>query len=202
MRKQNLLKKAALIALAFCLLFSAACDSNSTKENSEQTKSETIADIKTDNSTPAASAVSSAAEPESQPSETAPESKSDIIEKITGAADDTGIYAVVITLSDNAADKGVIEMVYYGPKNSPQENSVVNTFRIEYYKEDAGTFEIHTFYDGEVYQNYHHKDKVKVDNTFGAAVRARNVIISYTPDGGETQEIYRADAEQFFIPAN
>lgn len=123
--------------------------------------------------------------------------ENDLIEKITVAVDETGIYATVITLSDKAADKGVVEMIYGGVKGSPQENSVVNTFRIEYYKEDAGTFEIKTFYDGEVYQNFHHQTKVKVNNTFGAAVRAGNITIFYTPDGGEKTEIYKADAESF-----
>ena len=123
-------------------------------------------------------------------------SNSDVL-KIDGAADETGIYSVVIRLTDKAADKGTVELVYYGAKGSPQENSIVNTFRIEYYKEASGTYEISTFYDGEVYQNQHHKDNVKVTNTFGAAVRARNVTVSYTPDGGSTQQVFYADAEYF-----
>lgn len=124
------------------------------------------------------------------------------IAKINGAADEVGIYSIVVKLTNQAADKGVIEMVYYGAKGSPQEDSIVNTFRIEYYKEDAGTFEIQTFYDGEIYQNQHHKNEVKVVNTFSASLRAGNVIISYTPDGEETQEIFRADAEYFFASEN
>ena len=125
------------------------------------------------------------------------EETSDIIKKIVCATDDKGIYSTVITLSDTAADKGSVEMLYTGIVGTPQENSVVCTFRIDYYKESSGTFEIHTFYDGEVYQNLHDKETVKVDNTFGAAVRAGSIVISYTPDGGETQEIYRANADQF-----
>ena len=125
------------------------------------------------------------------------ENTSDIIKKIICAADDKGIYSTVITLSDAAADKGVVEMVYNGAPGTPQENSVVCTFRIEYYKESSGTFEINTFYNGEVYQNYHHKENVKVNNTFGADVRAGSIVVSYTLDGGETQEIYSANADQF-----
>ena len=135
-----------------------------------------------------------------QRQETAPpasEESSDVIQKILCAADDTGIYATVITLSDQAADQGVIEMVYDGAAGTPQENSVICTFRIEYEKESSGTFEIKTFYNGEVYQNYHHKENVKVDNTFGAGVRAGNIVVSYTPVGGEPQEVYRASADQF-----
>lgn len=124
------------------------------------------------------------------------------VAKINGGADEGGIYSVVVRLTDRAADKGVVEMVYHGAKGSPQENSIVNTFRIEYYKEEAGTYEIRTYYNGEVYQNQHHKDEVKVVNTFGATLRAGDVIISYTPDGGETQEIFRADADYFYVPSN
>ena len=124
------------------------------------------------------------------------------IAKINGGADEVGIYSVVVRLTDQAADKGVVEMVYYGAKGSPQENSIVNTFRIEYYKEEAGTFEIQTFFNGEVYQNQHHKDEVKVVNTFDATLRAGSVIITYTPDGGESQEIFSADADYFNTSSN
>lgn len=124
------------------------------------------------------------------------------IAKINGGADEVGIYSVVVRLTDQAADKGVVEMVYYGAKGSPQENSIVNTFRIEYYKEEAGTFEIQTFFNGEVYQNQHHKDEVKVVNTFDATLRAGSVIITYTPDGGESREIFSADADYFNTSSN
>lgn len=121
----------------------------------------------------------------------------DKIVKINGGADDVGIYSIVVRMTDQAADKGVVEMVYKGAVGSPQEDSVVCTFRIEYCKESTGTFEIATFYDGEVYQNQHHKEEVKVTNTFGATLRAGSVVISYTPDGGETQEVFSADADYF-----
>lgn len=124
------------------------------------------------------------------------------IAKINGGADEVGIYSVVVKLTNQAADKGVVEMVYYGAKGSPQENSIVNTFRIEYYKEEAGTFEIQTFFNGEVYQNQHHKDEVKVVNTFDATLRAGSVIITYTPDGGESREIFSADADYFNTSSN
>ncbi len=137
------------------------------------------------------------AEAEPEPSDVPSEPVSEPVAKINGGADEVGIYSIVVGMTDSAADKGSVDMVYYGTKGSPQENSIVSTFRIEYYKEDAGTYEIRTFFDGEVYQNMHHKDEVKVVNTFSAALRAGNVIISYTPDGGETTEIFRADADYF-----
>ena len=132
-----------------------------------------------------------------EPVSPASEEISDVIKKIGGESDDAGICSTVITLSNKAADKGVVEMVYDGAAGTPQEGSVVCTFRIEYFKDSAGTFEISTFYNGEVYQNQHQKESVKVVNTFGAGVRAGSVVISYTPDGGETQEIFRADADYF-----
>ena len=145
---------------------------------------------------------SSETDDEPDPQITPPDPQNNVIAKINGGADEVGIYSVVVKLTDQAADKGVVEMVYYGAKGSPQEESIVNTFRIEYYKNDAGTFEIYTFFNGEVYQNQHDKENVNVTNTFDKTLRAGSVIISYTPDGGDTQEIFRADADYFRAPAN
>ena len=211
MLKRDLLKSVMLTTVVICVLILAACGSSPAKESTEQAPSQTDAAAESSQSVPASSVTEPEPEPKpEQEPETEPETEEgsteassetpsdvDAIAKINGGADEVGIYSVVVKLSDQAADKGVVEMVYYGSKGSPQENSVVNTFRIEYYKESDGTFEISTFYDGEVYQNQHHKDEVKVVNTFGATLRAGSVIISYTPDGGDTQEIFRADAEYF-----
>lgn len=196
MLKQNLLRSAILTVAVLCLFLLAACGGDPAKENSEQTSSQTDVEPESDISDP------DSALPEADTSATSPETPDNAVAKISGGADEVGIYSVVVQLTEQAADKGVIEMVYYGSKGSPQENSVVNTFRIEYYKEPAGTFEIQTFYDGEVYQNLHHKDEVKVVNTFSATLRAGNVTVSYTPDGGDTQEIFKADAEYFRTSAN
>ena len=192
MVKQNLLKTAALTLAVMCMFLLVACDDSSTEDPSQT-------GVETQNG-PADPF--SSTENTTEPSVTPPGPQSSVIAKINGGADEVGIYSIVIRLTDAAADKGTVEMVYYGSKGSPQENSIVNTFRIEYYKESAGTFEIQTFYDGEIYQNQHHKDEVKVVNTFGATLRAGKVIISYTPDGGETQEIFSADAAYFYVPAN
>lgn len=198
MLKQNLLKSVTLTVVFVCMFLLTACDGDSAKKNAEQAPSQEVVETKKEQST----SDSSATESESKPSETSPESKGNAIAKINGGADETGIYSTVVRLTDQAADKGVVEMVYHGAKGSPQENSIVNTFRIEYYKESDGTFEIQTFFNGDVYQNLHHKDEVKVVNTFGATLRAGDVIVSYTPDGGDTQEIFRADAAYFYAPAN
>ena len=200
MLKQNFLKSAALTAAAACMLLFAACGGDPAKENAEPTPTQTINETQNDPAAPSSSQTQ--AEPEAEPEAEPPAVPSSPIAKITGGADEVGIYSVVVRLTDQAADKGVVEVVSYGAKGSPQENSVVNTFRIEYEKETAGTFEIRTFFNGEVYQNLHHKDEVKVVNTFDATLRAGNVIVSYTPDGGDTQEIFKADAAYFGAPAN
>ena len=193
MLKRAFFKSVAISAVVACLLLAAACGSGSAKNNEKQTSSRTGDVTETDRSDPA----SSGDETKPEPSESSSGTSENGIVKISGGADEVGIYSVVVRLTDQAADKGVIEMVYYGAKGSPQENSVVNTFRIEYYKEDAGTYEIKTFCDGEVYQNQHHKNEVKVVNTFDAKLRAGSVIISYTPDGGDTREVFKADAAYF-----
>ncbi len=190
---------AVLISAVTCLLVFTACIGGSNGGNTEQSQSQSRVDEESALSFPDESSIPDE-ESESAPAESSPETPDTVIAKINGGADEVGIYSIVVRLTDQAADKGVIEMVYYGAKGSPQENSVVNTFRIEYYREAAGTFEIKTFYDGEVYQNQHHKDEVKVINTFGATLRAGRVIITYTPDGGEAQEIFSADAAYFFSP--
>lgn len=195
MFKQNWLKSSVLTAVVICMFLLSACG-DPVKESSGSITSSTGIETGSDTS-----ADSSADEPESQSSEASSVSPSNAIAKINGGADEVGIYSVVVRLTDNAADKGVVEMVYHGAKGSPQENSIVNTFRIEYYKQSSGTYEINTFYNGEVYQNLHNKDEVKVVNTFDATLRAGDVIISYTPDGGDTQEIFRADADYFRDPA-
>lgn len=197
--KRNLLKLLSVMtAAAICMFLLAACGDEPVEESTEKSSSQTIVETDSEQSIPS----SSLTEEEPESSESSSEVSNQAIAEINGDADKVGIYSVVVRLTDQAADKGVVNMVYYGPKGSPQENSIVNTFRIEYYKESAGTFEIQTFFNGEVYQNLHHKDEVKVVNTFDATLRAGNVIISYTPDGGDTQEIFRADAEYFYNPAN
>ena len=198
MYKQKLLKSVALIMAVICLFLFVACDGDSANEPAEHTLTQTDTEGGNDMTAPGSS--STETNPES--SETSPIPPSNQIVKINGGADKAGIYSVVVRLTNQAADKGTIEMVYYGSKGSPQEDSIVNTFRIEYYKESAGTFEIQTFFNGEVYQNQHHKDEVKVVNTFDATLRAGSVIITYTPDGGESQEIFSADADYFNISSN
>ena len=223
MLQKNLLKSAALTAAVICMLLFASCGGDPAKVSPEPSPSPTGTVAENTPPTPASSSTDpepadnspapstdpeptdnspASAEEEPEPSAAPSETPGNGIAKINGGADEVGIYSIVLKLTDQAADKGVVEMVYYGAKGSPQEDSIVNTFRIEYYKESEGTFEIQTFYDGEVYQNLHHKDEVKVVNTFGATLRAGSVIITYTPDGGDTQEIFRADAEYFYVSAD
>ena len=202
MLKRNWLKSATLTAVIVGMLLLTACGDEPTKKNtdtpSQSTSKTTI--VETETTTTATPFVPSVTE--AAPSVTSPEAPSDPVAKINGGADENGIYSIVVRLTDEAADKGAVEMVYHGAKGSPQENSIVNTFRIEYYKEATGMFEIRTFFNGEVYQNLHHKDEVKVTNTFDATLRAGDVTITYTPDGGEAREIFKEDADYFYVPTN
>ncbi len=193
MSKKRMFKLSLLTAAFVGLLLLAACAQDPGKENSEQAQSQ--ADSGTESE--ASEETSPMPDEESEISAGQEESSDVVIAKINGGADEVGIYSVVVRLTDQAADKGVIELVYYGAKGSPQEKSIVNTFRIEYWRESDGSFEIRTFSDGETYQNQHRKEEVKVTNTFGATLRAGSVIITYTPEGGEAQEIFRADASYF-----
>lgn len=199
MLKKNLLRIAAL-AIG-CILLFTACAGNPPKENTDQTPSQTDVQSEENESESPSEVMESEPFEETLPSEAetpeATKAPENPIAKINGGADEVGIYAVVVKLTKAAADKGVVEMVYKGAKGSPQENSIVNTFRIEYYKNDSGTFEIHTFSDGEVYANQHNKEEVKVTNEFGANLRAGDVTITYTPDGGEMVEIFKEDADYF-----
>ncbi len=176
-----ILSLASIMALASCGSESVGKPENTAKPAITDNIPETTDETTDDTPLPTASA----------------KADSGVIKKISGGADDVGIYSVVVRLTDEAADKGVLELVYHGAKGTPQENSVVNTFRIEYEKGTDGLFEIHTFFNGEVYQNYHKKEEVNVTNTFDALLRAGDVTISYTPDGGETKEIFKATADYF-----
>ena len=197
MIKQKLLKLTALTVAVIFMFVLTACEGDPTNESGEE-ESQISTQSESEESTPVSADESEEeSEEESEASETSADDPSAEIAKINGGADDVGIYSVVVRLTDKAADKGTVELVYHGAKGSPQENSIVNTFRIEYYKEASGTFEISTFFNGEIYQNQHHKDEVKVTNTFDATLRAGDVTITYTPDGGEEQEIFKADADYF-----
>lgn len=199
MLKKNLLR---IVALATgCILLFAACAGNPPEENTDQTPAQTDVQSEENESESTSEVMESEPSEETLPSESetpeATQTPENPVAKINGAADEVGIYAVVVKLTKAAADKGVVEMVYKGAKGSPQENSIVNTFRNHSYNTQSGTFEIHTFFDGEVYANQHNKEEVKVTNEFGANLRAGDVTITYTPDGGETVEIFKEDADYF-----
>lgn len=122
---------------------------------------------------------------------------SELIKKVQGASDDSGIYTFIVTMSDKIADEGTLEYIYHGTKGSAHENEIVCTFIANYYKEESGTYDIMTYYDGMINTHLTHKNEVKVDNTFGAMVRAGSVTVYYTPKDGEKIQIYYADDEEF-----
>lgn len=201
MKKRSLFRALILLTLTLCMILSSSCDRDDGKKGGD-----------TPTSAPRATAAPTAAttdaptqEPGSvpddpgsdSPADTSPAARSEIIKTLSGGADEVGIYSIAILLSNKTADKGTVEMVYHGAKGSPQENSIVNTFRIEYEKTPQGTYEVHTFFNGEVYQNLHGKSEVKVTNTFDATLRAGDVTITYTPEDGSPTVIFSADADYF-----
>lgn len=185
--KRFLLKAATAIAIAACIIFAAACDSKPNQESKAESQASTESSAESSAESKAESVAESSADP------------ADLSYiKITGASDKAGIYAITIKLKNGAPDKGSFDMTFYGEKGSPQENSIVNTFHLDYWTNDDGTFEIRTFYDGEVYANKHKQTEMKFTHEFGAGLRGGCVIISFTPDGGETAEILHEDAEYFY----
>lgn len=184
MRKQ-LMKWLALgfvltLTVVFCL---TACDSETENPPATTPEAETTQPA---TSAPATSApVTTAA---------TTDELSEYIKSLQIASDDTGIYATVLYLSDKIADKGAIEMIYYGPKGTYDENNVVATFHADYEKNTYGTYDVNTYLNGMVNYNQHGKTEIKLNNTFGALIRAGQVILTYTPDGGETVELIRLDA--------
>ena len=96
---------------------------------------------------------------------------------------------MVIYLSDKIAEKGSLEFIYKGEKGSPQEKDTIATFTSTYWIESTG-YEIQTLYNGDVYQNQHKKEEIKLVLTFGAGIRAGDVTIFYTPDGGSKEQIF------------
>lgn len=120
---------------------------------------------------------------------------SEYISKLEGAAEENGIYALIITLSDKATEKGQIEYVFYGVKGTAHEGEIVCTYVVDYFKLDNGNYDITTYYDGELERHTTTKKEVKAGPTFSATVRAEYAVISYTPDGGEKIEIERVTAD-------
>ena len=119
------------------------------------------------------------------------------IKHIQVISDEVGIYATNIYLSDKISPKGDLEFVYKGAKNTPQEDDVVATCLLNYWTEPTG-YEIRVYYNGDTYQNYHKQAKIEFVLEFGASVRAGDVSIYYTPDGGAKELIFYTDAACFY----
>lgn len=112
------------------------------------------------------------------------------IKSIQVASDDVGIYSVVVVFSDKAPEKASSRLVFYGAVGSPQENSIILTFDVSYYKTSKGTYEITELYNGETYLNLHDQVELKYLHTFGANNRSGKVLVYYANDGEELSLIY------------
>lgn len=141
--------------------------------------------------------------PETLGEATEPETdgQSEFIKKVIGASEEKGIYSFGLTLSDKAPEKGTLEYIYYGQKDTGEENVIICTYTANYYKDGAGLYDVMCYYDGNIDVHQSNKSEVKVVCTFGALTRAGSVIVFMTPDGGEKTQIFEAGYERF-LPAS
>ena len=200
---KNLLKYMATAAIcAACAFTFSACDDSSTgATDTEITSSDSGNSGDNGGSQPASSSdvkpASSETKAVSSSSETkATDASTGIIKRLSGGADEVGIYSIVIYLNmDLVGEKGEIEMLYYSSETGIETQ--VNDLVIKYERDASGTYEVQSFYDGEVYQNRHKQSEIKFVNTFSATTRADRVDIYYTPDGGK-KELVRAVTKDYF----
>lgn len=198
---KNFLKYMATAAICTACAFAfSACDDSSTGATDSGITSSDSGNNGGDNggkSSAIAPASSESKAASSSSATKAPDASTDIL-KINGGADEVGIYSIVIRMNmDLAGEKGEIEMLYYSSETGIETQ--VNDFVIKYERDDYGTYEIQTFFDGEVYQNKHKQSEIKIINTFDAKTRADRVEIYYTPDGGQKELVRTATADEFFV---
>lgn len=184
--------------LPFLILFalSAVLFSACVKENNPKVDSNAL---KTTESQKYSDSSAESEQMSAEISEKSDETKKDVglLKKIQGYADETGIYAFLVTLGDTAADKGEIEFVYHGPKSTGEENVIVCTFHADYEKNASETFDYSTYFNGKIDLIQKNKAEVKISCTFGAVIRGGDVTVYYAPDGQERQEVYHAVADDF-----
>ena len=192
---------AAAICAAFAFTLSACDDSSTGASDSEITSSDSGNSGDNGGSQPASSSDVKPASSESKAASSSSETKATdasmgIIKKLKGAADNNGIYTITIELNlELAGEKGEIEMLYYSSETGTETQ--VNDLVIKYERDASGTYEVQSFYDGEVYQNRHKQSEIKFTNTFSATTRADRVDIYYTPDGGKKELVRTATADDF-----
>lgn len=203
---KNVLKYMATAAIcAACAFTFSACDDSSTGATDTEITSSDSGNNGGDNGNDENGGKSSAIAPASSESKAASSSSETkapantsegIIKKLQIGADETGIYGTVIELNTSlAGEKGEIEMLYYSSETGIETQ--VNDFVLQYERDANGTYEVHTFSDGEVYLNKHKQSEIKFTNEFGAMTRADRVEIYYTPDGGQKELVRTATADDF-----
>lgn len=193
----------AAICTAFAFTLSACDDSSTGATDSEITSSDSGNSGDNGGNNPASSATvkpassgANTATVSSSSQAKATDASADIIKRLSGGADEVGIYSIVIYLNmDLVGEKGEIEMLYYSSETGIETQ--VNDLVIKYERDASGTYEVRSFYDGEVYQNFHKQSEIKFVNTFSATTRADRVDIYYTPDGGK-KELVRTVTKDYF----
>lgn len=103
-----------------------------------------------------------------------------------------GIYAIVVYFTDLIPDKGTITYKYYHDESGVETS--VCTFVINYEKGTNGLYEATSYYNGELYLNYHKLEAMKTDLTFGAGTRAKRCEMFFEANGKE-EKIYEFFSE-------
>lgn len=204
----NFILKAFLCAT--CALTIVACDDD---DSFTPTKVKSDAELSSD------AAGSSDSEAASSDSKDAPNSSavssdskdvsgsaaasSNLIKKIQLVDCEVSFYAFVLTLNkDVAAPEGSIHTYYYKHDNLTGTETQILDFEAHYTTESDGTYTFNTFMDGEIYQNKRQQTELKFIHPESGYIRADQVVVFYTPKGGEETEIFSTTFEEFCSQKN
>lgn len=198
----NFILKAFLCAT--CALTIVACDDD---DSFTPTKVKSDAELSSDAAGSSDSeAASSDSEAVSSDSKDAPNSSavsSDLIKKIQLVDCEVSFYAFVLTLNkDVAAPEGSIHTYYYKHDNLTGTETQILDFEAHYTTESDGTYTFNTFIDGEIFQNIKQQTELKFIHPESGYIRADQVVVFYTPKGGEETEIFSTTFEEFCSQKN
>lgn len=198
----NFILKAFLCAT--CALTIVACDDD---DSFTPTKVKSDAELSSDAAGSSDSeAASSDSEAVSSDSKDAPYSSavsSNLIKKIQLVDCEVSFYAFVLTLNkDVAAPEGSIHTYYYKHDNLTGTETQILDFEAQYTTNSDGTYTFNTFIDGEIFQNIKQQTELKFIHPESGYIRADQVVVFYTPKGGEETEIFSTTFEEFCSQKN
>ena len=211
----NFILKAFLCAT--CALTIVACDDDDsftpTGTKSDAELSSDSAELSSDSTSPSSHATvssdskdapnSSAVSSDSKDVSGSTATSSNLIKKIQLTDCEVSFYAFVLTLNkDVAASEGSIHPYYYKHDNLTGTETQILDFEAHYTTESDGTYTFNTFMDGEIYQNKRQQTELKFIHPESGYIRADQVVVFYTPKGGEETEIFSTTFEEFCSQKN